>query len=110
MEFGFYPKIDQWLSRKYTATLWPKAARRGTNSGDKWILKTKNVLRFKINRRSIILQDLILKSSSHTVSLAVDDELFDLDKLMFLLDNESATEIVFGLYDRYETYSIIFQR
>ena len=72
-----------------------KSSAKGSNSGDKWILKTKNVLRFKINRRSIILQDATPLSSLHTISLAVDDELFDLDKLMFLLDNESSTEIVF---------------
>ena len=72
-----------------------KSSGMQTSGGGTLTLKTKNVLRFKINRENIISQNDNPLSSSYPISLVVDDDLFHHHKLMFLLDNESSTEIVF---------------
>lgn len=65
-------------------------------SGDGLLtLKTKNVLRFRINLENLISRDDNASSSSYPISLVVDDDLFHHQKLMFLLDNQSSTEIIF---------------
>ena len=72
-----------------------KSSAMQASGGGLLTLKTKNVLRFKINLENLIWRDDNASSSSYPISLVVDDDLFHHQKLMFLLDNQSSTEIIF---------------
>ena len=72
-----------------------KSSAMQASGGGLLTLKTKNVLRFRINLENLISRDDNASSSSYPISLVVDDDLFHHQKLMFLLDNQSSTEIIF---------------